>query len=102
METLGELRSEAALDVVVHAKIALDDIGEVTDNLVGVLVEEALELGHFLVVVEIFLVLSVELDKNALEVLQGLDQLLSAPLLGQVGSLLELVVLLLQAVVELG
>ena len=100
VEALGQLRPEAAFDVVVDAQIALNHVIEVTDDLVGVLVEQALQFRHFFVVVEVFLVLGVQLNENRLEVLQRLNELLRAALLCQVGGLLQLSILLLQPVVE--
>lgn len=81
MQALGELWPEAALDVVVHAEVAFDDISEIPDNLVCILVKQALQLAHFLVVIEILFILSVKLDKDTLKVLERLNQLLSAALL---------------------
>lgn len=100
VEALGQLRPKATLDVVVNSKVSLNHISEILDDFIGVLVEKSLKLGHFFVIVEIFLVFGVQLDKNRLEVLEGLNKLLSTPLLGQIGRLLQLVVLLHQAIVE--
>ena len=102
MQALGQLRSEAAFDVVVDSQVALDNIGEVLNDLVCILVEESLQFGHLLVIVEILLILGVKLNKDGLKVLEGLYELLSAPLLGQVRRLLQLVILLHQSVVESG
>ena len=69
MEALGQLRPKAALDVVVHSEVALNDISEILHNFVGILVKESLKFGHLLVVVEILFVLGVQLDENRFEVL---------------------------------
>ena len=57
METLRVLGAKAALDVVVHAQVALHHICEVPDNLVGIFVEQTLKLRHLLVVVEVLFIL---------------------------------------------
>ena len=69
MHALRELRPETTLDVVVHAKVALHNICEVSHNFIRVLVQEALQLAHLLVVVEVFLVFSVEFDEDVFKVL---------------------------------
>ena len=102
MQSLGQLWPKTALDVVVDTQIALNHIRELSDDLIGVLVEQSLQFGHFLVIVEILLILSVKLNENGFEVFQSLDELLGTLLLRQVRSLLELAVFLLQSVVELG
>jgi len=98
---LGQLWTKTALNVVVHSQVSLDHICEVTHDFVGIFIQETLQLAHLLVVVEILLVLSVKLDKNRLEVLQRLNELVSASLLRQIGRLLQLAVLLAQSFVEL-
>ena len=57
MKALWVLWTETALDVVVDAKISFDHVCEVTDNLIGVFVEQSLQLGHLLIVIEVLLIL---------------------------------------------
>ena len=102
MQSLGQLWPKTALDVVVDTQIALNHIRELSDDLISVLVEQSLQFGHFLVIVEILLVFSVKLNENGFEVFQSLNELLGTLLLRQVRRLLELAVFLLQSVVELG
>lgn len=59
MKALGQLRAKAALHIVIDSEIAFDHISEVTHNFVSILVQQALKLGHFLIVVEVLLVLTV-------------------------------------------
>ena len=101
MEALRVLWTKTALDIVVDSEVALDHISEVAYNFICVFVEQALQFRHFLVVIEVLLVFGVQLNKDGLIVLQCLDELLSAALLGQIRGLLELLVLLLEPVIEL-
>ena len=101
METLRVLRAKAALDIVIHTQVALNHICEISDNFIRIFVEKTLKLAHLLVVIEILLILRVQLDEDGLEVLERFDKLLGASLLGQVGSLLQLSILLLKSVVKL-
>ena len=102
MEALWHLGSETALHIVVHTKISFDNVSEISHNFVGILVQKSLQLAHFFVVVEVLFILRIELHKDVLVVLKGLNELLSTPLLGQIGRLLQLIVFLLESVVELG
>ena len=102
MESLGKLGSKTALDVVVDAQIAFHHVAEVSDDFVGVLVKESLQLGHLFVVVEVLFILGVQLNEDGVVVLQSLNQLLLTLLVGQVRRSGQLVVLLLQTLVELG
>ena len=101
METLRVLRAKAALDIVIHTQVALNHICEISDNFIRIFVQKTLKLAHLLVVIEILLILRVQLDEDGLEVLERFDKLLGASLLGQVGSLLQLSILLLKSVVKL-
>ena len=101
METLRVLRAKAALDIVIHTQVALNHICEISDNFIRIFVQKTLKLAHLLVVIEILLILRVQLDEDGLEVLERFDKLLGASLLGQVGSLLQLAILLLKSVVKL-
>ena len=83
MQSLGPLRPKAALDIVVDPEIPLDKVVEITDDLVGVFVEQPLELAHLLIIIEVLLVLGVQLIENGMVVPQSLDQFLSTPLLGK-------------------
>ena len=76
--------TKATLDIVVYAEVALNHISKIPDNLIGILVEQPLQLGHLLVVVEVLLILCVQLNKDSLIVLQCLNKLLSASLLCQI------------------
>lgn len=102
VESLGELRAETALDVVVNAEVPFDQVVEVVDDFVGVLVEQSLELAHLFIVVKVLFVLGIKLFEDEVVVLERLDQLFLASLLGQCGCLLQLIVLLGEALVELG
>ena len=73
MKALWELWAEAALDVVVHAQVALNDFSEIPDDLIGIFIEQALQFTHLLIVVEVLLILSIEFDEDALKVLKRLD-----------------------------
>ena len=101
VQTLGELVAEAGLDVVVDAEVLLDQLAELAQNLIRVLIEQPLQLGHLLVVVEVLLVLGVQLREDGEVVLECVQQLVHAPLLGHVAGHLQLLVLLVEALVEL-
>ena len=101
MQSLWPLRAEAALDVVVHAQIPLNQVVEIVHDLVSVLVQESLQLTHLLVVIEVLLVFRVKFIENRMVVFQSLNQLFCASLLGQSGCLLQLVVLAGEALIEL-
>ena len=101
VQALGQLRPETTLNVVVHSQVTLHDICEVSHNLVGILVEKALQLAHLLVVIEVLLILGIQFDEDILEVLERLNQLFSTTLLSQVRCLLQLAVLLAETLVEL-
>ena len=64
MEPLRQLGAKAALNVVVKTQIFLNQFVEVTEDIVRILIKEALQLGHLLVVVEVFFVLGIELVKH--------------------------------------
>ena len=101
MQSLWPLWAEAALNVVVHAQIPLDQVVEIIYDLVSVLVQESLQLTHLLVVIEVLLVLRVKFIENRMVVFQSLNQLFCASLLGQSGCLLQLVVLACKTLIEL-
>ena len=82
VKPLRSLRTKTALDIVVNSEVVLDHISEVTDNLICVFIEQALQFRHFLVVVEVLFVFGVQLNENGLIVLQRLDELQSTALLG--------------------
>lgn len=69
VEALRQLRSKTALNVVIHAKVSFNYVGEVTHNLVCVFVQKSLQFAHLLVVIEVLFILSVQLSENVLEVL---------------------------------
>jgi hypothetical protein len=77
-----------------HAEVSINEIIEVFHNLIRVFVKKSLQLRHFLIVIEVFLVLCIELVENLKVVLQSQYQLLSSFLLRQIRRLLELAVLL--------
>jgi len=84
VESLGKLGSETAFDVVVDAQIAFDHVAEVSYDFVGVLVKEALQLGHLFVVVEVLFILGVQLNEDGVVLLQSFNLLLLALLVRQV------------------
>ena len=86
--------SEAVFNVIVHAEVSINEIIEVFHNLIRVFVKKSLQLRHFFIVIEVFLVLCIELVENLKVVLQSQYQLLSSFLLRQIRRLLELAVLL--------
>ena len=69
MEALRVLRAKTALNVVIDSQVALDHVCKVTYNLICILVEQALKLGHFLIVIEVLFVLGVQLDEDRLVML---------------------------------
>ena len=87
MESLRHVRPKTALDVVVNAKISLYQVIEIIDDLICVLVQQSLQLGHLLIVVEVLFILSIQLDENRQVMPQRFYQLLCTALLGQGGSL---------------
>ena len=82
MQSLWQLRSKAALDVVVNAKISFDKVIEIMDYLIGVLVKKSLQLAHLLIVIEVLLVLRIELIEDGMVVFESLNQLILSSLLG--------------------
>ena len=87
MESLRHVRPKTTLNIVVDAKISLHHVIEIIDDLICVLVQQSLQLGHLLIVIEVLLILCIELDENCQIMPQCLYQLLSTTLLGQGGSL---------------
>ena len=101
MEALRVLWPKATLDIVVNSKVALNHVCEVTNDLICVFVEQSLQFRHLFIVIEVLFVLRVQLYEDSLIVLQSLNELLCTALLGQIRSLLELLVLLLKPIIEL-
>ena len=83
MQSLGPLWPKAALNVVINSEIPLNEVVEVISDFVGILIEQPLELAHFFVIIEVFLVLGVQLIENCVVVPKRLDQLFCTPLLGK-------------------
>ena len=73
MQSLGPLWPKAALNVVVDPKIPLNEVVKVIGDFVSILIEQPLELAHFFVIIEVFLVLGVQLIENRVVMPQRLD-----------------------------
>ena len=84
MESLRQLGTKTAFDVVVDSQVALHDVSEIAHDLISIFVEQPLQLAHFFIVIEILLVLSVKLREDGLKVLERLNKLQSTALLGQI------------------
>ena len=69
VQPLRKVWAKAVLDVVVHSQVPVDNIIEVINDLIRILVKQPLQFGHFLVVVEVLLVLSIELVEDLIVVL---------------------------------
>jgi hypothetical protein len=102
MKSLEKVWTEAVFDIVIHAQVSVDDVIEIINNLVCILIEQPLELGHFFIVIEVLFILSIQLSEDLIVVLQGVDQLFGSLLLREVRSLLQLAVLLDKSLIELG
>lgn len=102
VQTLGQLVAERTLDVVVHPEIPFDQVLELADDFVGILVQQALQLAHFFVVVEVLFVLGVQVGEDVEVVFERLNQFVGPARLGKIGRHLQLLVLLFEPAVELG
>ena len=101
VQTLWQVGAEAALDVVVNSEIAVDKVIEVVNDFICVLIEQPLELRHFLIIIEVLLILRIQLVKYLIVVLKCLNQFFGTFLLCKIGRLLELAVLLDKSLIEL-
>ena len=94
--------AETTLDVVVDSQIPLNHIIKISDDLIRILIKKSLQLGHLLIVIKVFLILSIQLYEDGIVMLQSFDQLLGSSLLSECGCLPKLIVLLLKSIVEGG
>ena len=64
MESLRELWTETALDVIVNSEVTLDHVVEIGQDFIRIFVEQSLQFGHFFIVIEVLLVFSVQLNED--------------------------------------
>lgn len=102
MHSAGDTRLEAVLDVVVDPEVGFDQGGEVSDDFVGVLVQQSLQLGDILEFIEILFELSIEVQENLLVVSQDRNELLLRDLLCIARGLLKLAILLAEPLIKVG
>ena len=100
MHSAGDTWLEAVLDVVVNPEVGFDQSGEVSDDFVGFLVQQSLQLGHILEFVEILFELRVEVQENLLVVSQDFNKLLLRNLLSIARGLLKLAILLAEPFIK--
>ena len=58
------MRDEAVLDIVVDPEVALDQVTEALDDLVGVLIQQSLQAPQGLELVEVLLELRIQVRKH--------------------------------------
>jgi len=100
MKSLWHLRTETILNVVINSQVSLHEIYKVTNDFVRILVQQSLKFAYIFIIIEILFKLTIQVSKDSEVLLKNLNKLANTHLLGKLCGLLQLLILVWEALIE--